>query len=276
VSLLSPDQLGIALFPQRLVLVRSSGGLRRRLVHKESLAFAPAETGVPAWQAATDALAEKVSPAALPRAHVKLILSNHFVHYLVIPWRDGLSNQEEHWAYARHCFERVHGGGAAQWKLRLCSDTPGEPRLACAVEPALIEALRTHLGPLGRRYRSLQPHLMASFNSCRAHIGKGPTWLVVAEPGLLCLALLQDGCWHSVNRVKVGADWINELPRLLEREACLLDCATPCLDVVLIAPDATRPLVLPAGKWRFTTPSPALLPGMNSGVDAPFSIALAA
>ena len=275
-SLLSPDQLGIALFPQRLLLVRSSGGLRRRLVHKEALAFAPAEAGVPAWQAATDALAQKVSPAALPRAQVKLILSNHFVHYLVIPWRDGLSNQEEEWAFARHCFERVHGSDAAHWKLRLCSDTRGEPRLACAVEPALIEALRAHLGPLGRRYRSLQPHLMASFNSCRAQIGSGPTWLVVAEPGLLCLALLQDGCWHSINRVKVGPDWINQLPGLLEREECLLDAATPCLDVVLIAPDAARPLVLPEGKWRFKVPTPAMLAGMSAGFDAPFSIALAA
>jgi hypothetical protein len=273
---LSPDQLGIALFPQRLVLVRSSGGLRRRLVHKEALAFAPAEAGVPAWQAATDALAEKVSRATLPHVQVKLILSSHFVHYLVIPWRDGLSNQEEEWAYARHCFERVHGSDAAHWKLRLCSDTPGEPRLACAVEPALIEALRTHLSPLGRRYRSLQPHLMACFNSCRAQMGKDPTWLVVAEPGLLCLARLQDGYWHSINRVKVGPDWPNELPRLLEREEYMLDCATPCLDVVLIAPDATRPLVLPDGKWRITTPMPAMLAGMSDGADAPFSIALAA
>ncbi len=275
-SLLSPDQLGIALFPQRLLLVRSSGGLRRRLVHKEALAFAPAQAGVPAWQAATDALAQIISTTALPRAQVKLILSNHFVHYLVIPWRDGLSNQEEEWAYARHCFERVHGSDAAHWKLRLCSDTPGEPRLACAVEPALIEALRAHLGPLGRRYRSLQPHLMASFNSCRAQIGKGPTWLVVAEPGLLCLALLQDGRWHSINRVKVGPDWLNELPRLLEREEYLLEGARPCLDVVLIAPDAMQALALPAGKWRFKTPMPALLAGMSVGIDAPFSIALAA
>ena len=275
-SHLSPDQLGIALFPQRLLLVRSSGGLRRRLVHKEALAFAPAQAGVPAWQAATDALAQIISTTALPRAQVKLILSNHFVHYLVIPWRDGLSNQEEEWAYARHCFERVHGSDAAHWKLRLCSDTPGEPRLACAVEPALIEALRAHLGPLGRRYRSLQPHLMASFNSCRAQIGKGPTWLVVAEPGLLCLALLQDGRWHSINRVKVGPDWLNELPRLLEREEYLLEGARPCLDVVLIAPDAMQALALPAGKWRFKTPMPALLAGMSVGIDAPFSIALAA
>ena len=275
-SLLSPDQLGIALFPQRLLLVRSSGGLRRRLVHKEALAFAPAQAGVPAWQAATDALAQIISTTALPRAQVKLILSNHFVHYLVIPWRDGLSNQEEEWAYARHCFERVHGSDAAHWKLRLCSDTPGEPRLACAVEPALIEALRAHLGPLGRRYRSLQPHLMASFNSCRAQIGKGPTWLVVAEPGLLCLALLHDGRWHSINRVKVGPDWLNELPRLLEREEYLLEGARPCLDVVLIAPDAMQALALPAGKWRFKTPMPALLAGMSVGIDAPFSIALAA
>lgn len=270
------EQLGIALFPERLVLARARGGFRRRLAHKEIIAFAPAEPGVPPWQPAVDALAAKVAAGALAKADVTLVLSNRFVHYAVVPWSDTLGSKEEELAFARHCFARVHGSEADDWEIKLSSAKPGKPRLACAVEQSLIEALNTRMSPLASRYRSLQPHLMASFNRSRARLGGRPAWLVVAEPGLLCLALLQDGCWQSVRTVKVGADWISELPGVLAREECLVDSATQCDEVLLFAPDVAQPLMLEAGKWRISMLLPTLLPGMAAGADAPFSIALGA
>jgi hypothetical protein len=270
------DKLGIALFPERMVLARASGGFRRRLVHKEIVAFAPPEPGRRPWQPAVDALAAKVAAGALAKADVTLVLSNRFVHYAVIPWSDSLGSKEEELAFARHCFARVHGSEADDWEIKLSSAKPGKSRLACAVEQPLIEALNACMGPLAGQYRSLQPHLMASFNGWRTRLGARPAWLVVAEPGLLCLALLQDGCWHNVRTIKVGADWISELPSVLAREECLVDSATPCDEVLLFAPDAVQPLVLDAGKWRIKTLVPTLLSGMVPGVDAPFSIALGA
>lgn len=275
-SLLSPDRLGIALFPERLVLARSSGGFRRRLAHKETVAFAPAESGVPLWQPAVDALAAKVTAGALAKADVTLILSNRFVHYAVVPWSDGLGSNEEELAFARHCFARVHGSEADDWEIKLSSARPGKPRLACAVEQRLIEALRTCMSPLASRYRSLQPHLMASFNRWRARLGERPAWFVVAEPGLLSVALVGDGQWHSVRTLKVGPDWPQELPGVLSREECLVDGPAQCDEVLLFAPDAVQPLMLEAGKWRIKELLPTLLPGMAAGVDTPFSIALGA
>lgn len=275
-SPLWPDQLGVALFPERLVLARASGSFRRRLVHKEIVAFAPSESGMPPWQPAVDALAAKVAAGALAKADVTLILSSRFVHYAVVPWSDTLGSKEEELAFARHCFARVHGSEADGWEIKLSSTKPHKPGLACAVEQSLIEALSTRMSSLASRYRSLQPHLMASFNRWRARLGERPTWLVVAEPGLLCLALLQDGCWQSVRTVKVGADWIRELPGVLAREECLVDSPMQCNEVLLFAPDAAQPLMLEAGKWRINMLLPTLLPKMAAGVDAPFSIALGA
>jgi hypothetical protein len=276
VSPLWPDQLGIALFPERLVLARASGGFRRRLVHKEIVAFAPSEPGMLPWQPAVDALAAKVAAGALAKADVTLVLSNRFVHYAVVPWSDTLGSKEEELAFARHCFARVHGSEADDWEIKLSGAKPGKPRLACAIEQSLTEALNTCMSPLASHYRSLQPHLMASFNRWRARMGGRPAWLAVAEPGLLCLALLQDGCWQSVRTIKVGADWIRELPGVLAREECLVDSPTQCDEVLLFAPDAEQPLMLEAGKWRIKTLLPTLLSGMVAGVDAPFSIALGA
>lgn len=271
-----PDRLGIALFPERLLLARVSAGFRRRLLHKEVVDFAPAQPGVPLWRPAADALAAKVAAGALAKADVHLVLSNRFVHYAVVPWSDTLGTREEELAFARHCFSRVYGSEAENWALKLSSANPRRARLACAVEQTLIDALETCMGPLAGRYRSLQPHLVASFNRVRTRLGEQPAWVVVAEPGLLCLALLQEGRWESVRTIKVGADWVKELPGVLAREECLVDTQTECGRVLVFAPDSPQMMLLQAGKWQIQNFAPSLLPGMIPGADAPFSIALGA
>ena len=117
---------------------------------------------------------------------------------------------------------------------------------------------------------------MASVNRWRNRLGGRPAWLVVAEPGMVCLALIQDGCWQNVRTIKAGADWIKELPVVLAREECLVDSPTQCDEVLLFAPDAAQPLMLEAGKWHIKTLLPTLFSGMVAGVDAPYSIALGA
>ena len=269
-------QLGVALFPDRLVLARASGGFRRRLEHKEILELAPAQAGMPPWQPAVDALAEKVAAGEFARADVALVLSNCFVRYALVPWSEALGGREEELAFARHCFARVYGGEVEDWALRLSPAGPGQARLACAVEHKLVDALSTCMSALGSRYRSLQPHLMASFNRWHARLGEQAAWLVVAEPGLLCLALLRGGCWLSVRTLKVGPDWMAELPRVLAREECLIDSQAECDQILVFAPDEPAAVAPRAGKWRIETLMPMLLPGMAAGVDAPYSIALGA
>jgi hypothetical protein len=117
---------------------------------------------------------------------------------------------------------------------------------------------------------------MASFNRWRTRLAKRPGWFVVAEPGLLSLAMLCDGQWHSVRTLKVGPDWAQELPGVLSREEYMVGSHTPCDDVMLFAPDAAQPLMLEPGKWRINALLPTLLPGMAAGADTPFSIALGA
>jgi hypothetical protein len=268
------DELGIVLHPERLVLARASGGWRRSLKRKEIIAVAPAAAGTPVWQPALDALAGQVSGGALAGANVRVVLSSGLVRYALVPHSDALTGEQEEIAFARHCFARIYGSQADDWVIRLSAAQPRRTRLACAVEKALLDALDRVLAPLGERYRSLQPHLMASFNRWRARLGERPGWFVVAEPGLLCLTLLRDGQWQSVRTVKVGADWPRELPSVLTREECLIDSPAECDEVLLFAPDGPEPLIVQPGKWRISRLLPTLLPDMAPGVDATFSVAL--
>ena len=273
-SLLSRDRLGVALYPDRVLLVRTSRGMRPLVKHKDIIELVPAE-GAPQWQPALDALARQVAAGAMQGAEVTVVLSSHFAHYTAFPRSDVLASPAEEEAFARHCFARVHGDLAEGWRIKVNPASERGARLACGVEAALIEALEKVMAPLGGRYRSLQPHLMASFNRWRTRLGKRPGWFVVAEPNLLCIALIRDGGWQSVRTIRVGSRWPVELPGALIREECLVDSDVDCDDVYVFAPDGPDPLVLDAGKWRFTSLLPTLLPRMAAGADAPFSVALA-
>jgi len=245
-------ELGVALFPEHLLITRV-GGWRRKLLAKEIIALAPASVDAPRWQPALETLAGKVAAGDLAGADVTVVLSNHYVHYVLVPWSELLSSEEDQLAFARQRFVRVHGSVAEGWLLRLSQASSRQARLACGVEKALIDALEAVLTPLGRRYRSLQPHFMASFNLWRARLSEQPGWFVVAEPGRLCLALLQDGQWQSVRSVKISADWPHELSTVLAREQYLVDSETECDHVLVFAPDLPDLEGMEKGKWQIET-----------------------
>jgi hypothetical protein len=273
---LFPDRLGIALFPERLVIARTSGGLRRKVKQTETLEFAPSAPGSANWQPAVDALAGMLAAGALENSELTLVLSNHFVRYVLVPWSDALGGREEEEAFARHCFERAYGSESGAWALKLGRNGPDQARLACAAEQALIDALANHLSKLNGRYRSLQPYLMASFNRVRAALGALPAWLAVAEPGLVCLGLLHQAQWKSFATFKVSADWERELPGLIAREECLIDCDSACERVFVVAPDAAGAKLPQTGLRRFEILQPAPVPGLDAALAAPYRIALGA
>ncbi len=266
-SPLSLDAVGVGLFAERMVLARASGAWRRRVAREETIEFAPAAPGVPQWQPAVDALAAQAASGVFARARVTLVLSNRFVRYALVPASAALAAEEEMLALARHRIAHACGSDDDQWEARLSPGAPGESRLACAIERKLLDALQACMRPLGGRYASLQPHLMASFNRVRSRLGRNAVWLAVAEPGMLCLALLEDAAWRSVHAFKVGADWDSELPEILDRELCLMEGETDCDRVVVFAPESP-PLALPrASKWRFAQ----LRAGVPAGAGAAFA-----
>ena len=270
------DRLGVALYPDRLVLTRVSGGLRRRLKHKETQGFAAAAPGSAPWQPALDALAAALAAGALANAELTVVLSSHFARYVMVPASAELSGREEEEAFARHCFERIYGSQTDDWVIKLSEAGAKRARLACAIERGLADALALCLASLKARYRSLQPQLMAGFNQVRAGLGAQPAWLVVAEPGLVCLARLHDGQWQSVTAQKVGADWQRELPGLITREECLIDCDSACERVLVLAPDAAGASLPQAGARRFEVLQPAALPGLGAELEPCYRIALGA
>ena len=173
----------IASRARKLTVSRVLGGrerLRVRLSPGEvlaggrSIACDPALGSEP-WQGA---LATLKAFEWTERCEVTAVLSNHFVRYAVVPWSDALSNAAEEEAYLRHHFAKIHGERAKSWTTRASEDRRGVPRLASAIDTALLDELKGAFPRDGKASLvSVQPELMEAINRWRDAIArKAPGW----------------------------------------------------------------------------------------------------
>ena len=223
-SLLWRKQLRISLGADRLVLRANRS--RTRTVPVQS------DPG-PEWRAAVQAL-----PAVLAefRNHdVSLVLADQFVRYVLMAGSPAVKTEAQWLDLARHRLATVHGAAAAEWELKLTETAPAGPRLACAVDRALVDAIAALFAATGARLVSVEPFLVAAFNRIRRTIGGGSCWLVIEEPGRLTLAFIQQGVWVAVRSRRADRGWRAALPELIERESAFLALAQPCTRVVVCA-----------------------------------------
>lgn len=194
--------------------------------------------GAESWQGAIAALKN----VELPRkCRVTVVLSNHFVRYAVVPWSNALGTPAEEEAYVRHHFAKIHGERAKGWSLRASPGSGSEPRLASAIDKALLDELRTWLaGKPGAQLVSVQPQLMAAFNRWRRAIPAGGAWLVLADEDRACVALHGGASWRAVHNGK--GEWL----ALLDRERHRVEGEVP--STVLVA-GARAPAN--QGAWQF-------------------------
>ena len=273
-------QLRVVLWPEQVMLapVRRSltlRGMRRTIEEAQVMSVGGASAAQP-WRAALLALETVLpDPAARGRIAVTVVLSNQFVRYALVPWQAGLADAQEDLSYTRHCFTKVYGKAALQWEVRLSHQAAGRPRLASGVDAELLEGLRSMFARPGIALRSIQPHLMAAFNDARNQLRRRSAWLALLEPGHLCLALLRDGHWSRVRSMRIDGTWRQEIPRILEREAFLVDDAAVPHDVYVEHLEAGE-LVLPqVDGWQLHALKPALAGGSASPEPAHVAIAMA-
>jgi len=225
VSLLFPERLLVRLAPAEVTVGAKS--------HVCDPAF-----GSEPWHGALEVL----KGIAWPKARVTVVLSNHFVRYSLVPWSAALATPAEEEAYLRHHFAKIHGERAKGWVLRASESPRGEPRLASAVDGALIQAIRASFPKNGKaKLVSVQPALMYIFNRARDTVPRSGAWLVIAETERACVALHAEGAFRAVQNGR------GEWRTLLERERHRVAGETPNLALLDGA-------AAPAGDayWKFS------------------------
>ncbi len=201
-SLLWREQLLVSLAPGELCWVKLGGKIKLEVRDKRVVEVEP-EFGTHSWDGAIAALRTEAAQWRHDTLSVRVVLSNHFVRYALVPHSDVVRAGDEEMALARFHFSKVHGEASRDWDIRLSPVHSGGARLACAVDNTLIEALRQSF-PRDRRPRlaSVQPLLMSVFNNGRQGIPDAGAWLLIAEPDRTCVALLSGNIWHAVQNTK--------------------------------------------------------------------------
>ena len=219
-SLLSRSQLRAALTPGGVILVRTAGFLKTEIRDVQIFPVEDSDSGKP-WEPAAAALKSALASFARRGEALTVVLSNHFSYYTVVPALPSLANDEEDAAFARYTFREVFGEGSAAWTLRVSGDSPDAPRLASAIDEALLASLRRDSAAAGVQLVSVQPYLMTAYNAWASELGRGPVWFALYEPGRLCISLCTAEGLQSVRGCPAGETWRTELPLLLDRETRL-------------------------------------------------------
>jgi hypothetical protein len=212
VSPLWRDEIGVYFSQRRLCLVRMGRGIRPKLLREEQVGVAGDSAG---WEAALGALSGQLGTPEWSDARVRVVVGDQWVRYAVVPWSDSLSSGAEQMGHARELLVGIFGDVFADWRVSLSDAPPGETRLACAMPNALLEALQLAVGDHGQKLISVQPQLIAAYNSWRHRLaGDETAWFVTIEEGTMAaLRTGADGI-NRVHSVRIGSDWTRELKRL--------------------------------------------------------------
>jgi hypothetical protein len=248
---LGPDQIMLAVTRRQL----TRHGVKRHVLDEQVLpanvvAGEAPDNQMP-WFGPLNALETALPGLAGRNPRVTVIVSNHFMHYVLIPWSETLSNDREEMAFARHLFRETYGNDADSWELRIDHNDTGSKQLACGVDARLIEGLRELFNRAGIGLHSIQPHLMDAYNTCCSELRDKSAWLVIAERGSLCLSLLQEGQWSWVRTIRTSSAWREELPVLLEREEFIANAGASGNEVFVWAPDHRDGALPSSGRWQF-------------------------
>jgi hypothetical protein len=218
VSLSWRERVKIELSPRTVTMLRYGRGVRGVLKDRKSLPVQAVE-GAPAWRGAIDVLREVLTHPNIAPADATVVLSAHFVRYLLLPFNAEVATAQEELAFGRARFVQVFGEAAQGWTLKLSGAEPGAPGVASAVSAPLLEAVTLLMASSPLRLRSLQPSLMAICNE-RSQLPRGLAWLAIVEPGVLLLGAMQAGKWISLRSRPTNGGV--SLVKVIEQEALLV------------------------------------------------------
>jgi hypothetical protein len=221
VSLSWRNRFEVELAPAQVTLRLTPRGLRPAPAAPRQATCAAAAPGTASWRPALQALESQLAALDTKGGDVHVVLSNHFVRYTLVPFNAELPRPADDQALARHQFTRDYGPVARDWTLQVSDNGRScGPRLACALDSALLVALRDLCKTHKLTLLSVQPALMSAFNRCNTQLDPNGGFIHL-EPGRLCIARFRDGQWASIVNRRTGPDWLQEYNLLRQRERVL-------------------------------------------------------
>jgi hypothetical protein len=212
VSPLWRDEVGVFLGPRRLVLNRLRRGLRPRCVSRWSAALE--QPDLTDWSVALAALDAELAKSEWQQANLRVVISDQWARYGIVPWAAELRDEAERQSHARFVLANTYGDIVEHWTLGVSEHFPGCARIVSALPTRLLEELRARVGAHGLRLTSTQPHLVVAYNAWRHRLVGPAGWFVTIEEGSLAALHWSDGSWDRVHSVRISDNWEAELRRV--------------------------------------------------------------
>ena len=151
---------------------------------------------------------------------IRMVLSDQFIHYRCLPWRDDLIGAREMVAFARHSFLQTYGAAAENWSVAVSDEPPGRSRIAAAM-PA--EALAAFDGLRGKPFKvlSVRPALSVMAALWPGRNQAGVQWLVWGDRSSLGIAVVRDAQWVWLRQRRLTGISHEEILECLEEESRL-------------------------------------------------------
>jgi hypothetical protein len=269
------DRLLIAVRPDRIILLHMARGWRPTVKAKAIMSCLQDDQS-PKWKAAIAALADILQQKEWKRTRVDVVLSQHFVRSTLVPANLALKNREEEETFALHSIAQANSDLAGEWRLRFADARPGIPKLACAVEGALLDTLEHTVAAADNKLASVRPYFVAAYDGRRRQLAKQSAWFVALESDRCCLMRLQDGLLQRISSRRIFASAETELPAFLEQERLLAQAGDLPDKVFLAAPEHHRLAFPPTSSWTVTALPIHFCDGLSPHTDAPYGMALEA
>ncbi|GAB3660086.1 hypothetical protein [Ramlibacter alkalitolerans] len=244
--------------PDRVVLARRAGWRGAPQLHSQ------AECEAPTAKVAIAALAGLLARPEVGRGDLTIVLSNHFVQYVLLPWRAEVGRPSEQAAYAGILFDETFGSDSGGREILIGRERSGSARIAAGVESTLLHGLRNAVAASRLKLVSVQPYLSAAFDRVRGSVGSRDFMFVLAEPARSCVLVASGGRWRSLRSTASGAR-PHELAHLIEREAQLAGLADEGMPPVFVHAPGNDALKVPP--CQGVTPRTI---GLSQRADDPF------
>lgn len=170
------------------------------------------------WQGCIELLAGVLQQETAARA-LRVVLSDHFVRYALVPWSASLVADSERLAFARLALSEIYGGLADGWSVTLDQQPAGQASFVCAMDRDLLQALRDLASARRMRLQSVSAALAQRINRHRAALHERAFCLASLEPGRLTLAFRREGGWLAVRTRRVNGNPLEALAGVLRQEA---------------------------------------------------------
>lgn len=169
---------------------------------------------------------------------IRLVVSNHFARYTVLPWQEKVISRQDWIAIAEHDFRKRYGVVAEEWKVCVSFNGFGNNVVASAIDQDLIDGLNSIAQERGCKLVAIEPFLMAALKQCLP--SNDQQWLLIAEPERVLLCEVDGKQWQRFSvispprqrEVEQAMQLIHRSMNSVEHEkrpTCILNCSAPVL-----------------------------------------------